>query len=188
MVPRPACSSAQTPLYVRRPKARRSPAHAHGSGRSSFQDNDFPELCESLAFAASPSSRQSVCSLRLSVRTPPFHGGESGSIPLGSATADKLPNIFNWLASRLAASADWPIRRSRFSQTKLVIGPGIPSTSCRFLKAGNGLDPLRRAESALTHPFGPRPTTSSSISPPLIETNRQAWAFRWPHAASTIII
>ena len=26
-----------------------------------------------------------VCSLRLSVRTPPFHGGESGSIPLGSA-------------------------------------------------------------------------------------------------------
>src|SRR5215475_12753555 len=27
------------------------------------------------------------CSLRLSVRTPPFHGGESGSIPLGSAIA-----------------------------------------------------------------------------------------------------
>lgn len=27
------------------------------------------------------------CSLRLSVRTPPFHGGESGSIPLGSATS-----------------------------------------------------------------------------------------------------
>src|SRR6185312_7174047 len=26
-------------------------------------------------------------SLRLSVRTPPFHGGESGSIPLGSATS-----------------------------------------------------------------------------------------------------
>jgi hypothetical protein len=26
------------------------------------------------------------CSLRLSVRTPPFHGGESGSIPLGSAS------------------------------------------------------------------------------------------------------
>src|SRR3954452_40092 len=26
-----------------------------------------------------------ICSLRLSVRTPPFHGGESGSIPLGSA-------------------------------------------------------------------------------------------------------
>src|SRR6202030_682225 len=25
------------------------------------------------------------CSLRLSVSTPPFHGGESGSIPLGSA-------------------------------------------------------------------------------------------------------
>ena len=28
------------------------------------------------------------CSLRLSVRTPPFHGGESGSIPLGSAIID----------------------------------------------------------------------------------------------------
>ena len=27
-----------------------------------------------------------LCSLRLSVRTPPFHGGESGSIPLGSTT------------------------------------------------------------------------------------------------------
>ena len=27
------------------------------------------------------------CSLRLSVRTPPFHGGESGSIPLGSASS-----------------------------------------------------------------------------------------------------
>src|SRR3954454_16214846 len=32
------------------------------------------------------------CSLRLSVRTPPFHGGESGSIPLGSAS------YFNGLA------------------------------------------------------------------------------------------
>src|SRR3954453_10648222 len=30
---------------------------------------------------------QLFCSLRLSVRTPPFHGGESGSIPLGSAKA-----------------------------------------------------------------------------------------------------
>src|ERR1019366_1489741 len=28
-------------------------------------------------------------SLRLSVRTPPFHGGESGSIPLGSASITK---------------------------------------------------------------------------------------------------
>src|ERR1700760_1599313 len=30
------------------------------------------------------------CSLRLSVRTPPFHGGESGSIPLGSAISSHL--------------------------------------------------------------------------------------------------
>lgn len=34
------------------------------------------------------------CSLRLSVRTPPFHGGESGSIPLGSANSfNDLPPL-----------------------------------------------------------------------------------------------
>lgn len=33
---------------------------------------------------------RAFCSLRLSVRTPPFHGGESGSIPLGSANTAKL--------------------------------------------------------------------------------------------------
>jgi hypothetical protein len=40
------------------------------------------------------------CSLRLSVRTPPFHGGESGSIPLGSA------NSFNGLPPLPAASSN----------------------------------------------------------------------------------
>src|ERR1035438_7992431 len=35
---------------------------------------------------ARPRDAAPVCSLRLSVRTPPFHGGESGSIPLGSAS------------------------------------------------------------------------------------------------------
>ena len=34
-------------------------------------------------------ANRGFCSLRLSVRTPPFHGGESGSIPLGSAKAQK---------------------------------------------------------------------------------------------------
>lgn len=44
------------------------------------------------------------CSLRLSVRTPPFHGGESGSIPLGSA------NNFNGLTPLPAAlSNKWTI-------------------------------------------------------------------------------
>jgi hypothetical protein len=33
-------------------------------------------------------------SLRLSVRTPPFHGGESGSIPLGSAIGSPITLIF----------------------------------------------------------------------------------------------
>src|SRR5437588_10615478 len=37
-------------------------------------------------FAGRGGHAAKVCSLRLSVRTPPFHGGESGSIPLGSAS------------------------------------------------------------------------------------------------------
>src|SRR5882757_3349830 len=37
------------------------------------------------------------CSLRLSVRTPPFHGGESGSIPLGSASAQTRPETVRCL-------------------------------------------------------------------------------------------
>ena len=45
-------------------------------------------------------------SLRLSVRTPPFHGGESGSIPLGSATPIKFSNNFKSLESGLANSTD----------------------------------------------------------------------------------
>jgi hypothetical protein len=40
----------------------------------------------------SVAARPRLRSLRLSVRTPPFHGGESGSIPLGSAS------VFNGLA------------------------------------------------------------------------------------------
>src|ERR1041384_7788682 len=39
------------------------------------------------------------CSLRLSVRTPPFHGGESGSIPLGSAIATIMA-LISFLFSR----------------------------------------------------------------------------------------
>src|SRR4051794_30747287 len=38
------------------------------------------------AMPAPPWAWRVFRSLRLSVRTPPFHGGESGSIPLGSAT------------------------------------------------------------------------------------------------------
>ena len=49
------------------------------------------------ALSATNRSRrgQQFRSLRLSVRTPPFHGGESGSIPLGSATTDKFLSISN---------------------------------------------------------------------------------------------
>ena len=42
------------------------------------------------------------CSLRLSVRTPPFHGGESGSIPLGSATSAARYRFFLFSLNDLA--------------------------------------------------------------------------------------
>ena len=54
-------------------------------------------------------------SLRLSVRTPPFHGGESGSIPLGSASAFIFILIFLWLLPF------FPSCRRRF---------GLPCSSC----------------------------------------------------------
>ena len=44
------------------------------------------------------------CSLRLSVRTPPFHGGESGSIPLGSATTQaEIFSNFRYFTERIDA-------------------------------------------------------------------------------------
>lgn len=61
-----ACPTGQSPLYVRPSRSltvMTSPAH--------LTSNVL--IC------------REFCSLRLSVRTPPFHGGESGSIPLGSA-------------------------------------------------------------------------------------------------------
>src|SRR5207245_5248308 len=52
------------------------------------------------------------CSLRLSVRTPPFHGGESGSIPLGSA------NEINDLAALPEEMSNrWPINAHEHPET-----------------------------------------------------------------------
>src|SRR4249920_3314469 len=90
--PASTCRLAQTPLYVRPSEAadRSIPAARHG---------EFP------------ATRHWFCwkfrSLRLSVRTPPFHGGESGSIPLGSA------NVFNVLA----------VQRSLVSNRCPISGP-----------------------------------------------------------------
>lgn len=65
------------------------------------------------------------CSLRLSVRTPPFHGGESGSIPLGSAikfpTLSK-PKATSESAPRAWCSVDMKTDLSRQHETRLVRG------------------------------------------------------------------
>src|SRR6266481_1259159 len=53
---------------------------------------------------AAGGGRGQVCSLRLSVRTPPFHGGESGSIPLGSATASEKRLLQKGCSLQLANS------------------------------------------------------------------------------------
>jgi hypothetical protein len=46
-------------------------------------------------------------SLRLSVRTPPFHGGESGSIPLGSASTSRFTLIVLSFLPHRPNSAMW---------------------------------------------------------------------------------
>jgi hypothetical protein len=65
--------------------------------RAQLQSIDFPPVFEKALQDGKGRGQlrgeSAFCSLRLSVRTPPFHGGESGSIPLGSA------NDFKGLAS-----------------------------------------------------------------------------------------
>src|SRR5262249_13404735 len=65
------------------------------------------------------------CALRLSVRTPPFHGGERGSIPLGRAS---LP--------RQAAARPSDVA---------VEGPSLPALSGRDVEKGGGVARRRRA-------------------------------------------
>ena len=93
------CPAAQTPLYVR-PLSPGSGIKGQGRSTGAFAVIDAL-ICRYL-FALTgetamprPYGRGGALrfrSLRLSVRTPPFHGGESGSIPLGSA------KYFNGLA------------------------------------------------------------------------------------------
>ena len=69
-----ACRSGETSLYV----PPRRPNHPLGL-RVEAAENNTKILIS-----------RAKSSLRLSVRTPPFHGGESGSIPLGSAIPTQL--------------------------------------------------------------------------------------------------
>jgi hypothetical protein len=73
-------------------------------------------------------------SLRLSVRTPPFHGGESGSIPLGSATSilanwhDNLTGL-SGLPAEMARHVDDEGHRHAQQQAEAAIarpGKGFP--------------------------------------------------------------
>src|ERR1700738_450617 len=87
-----ACPAAQTPLYVRRPPSGPVATVRVRHGAVTASKRDLPvNLLVTKAKRQCPdqsvAARRTFCSLRLSVRTPPFHGGESGSIPLGSANA-----------------------------------------------------------------------------------------------------
>jgi hypothetical protein len=85
-----ACPAAQTPLYVRplQPGSSRHTVRVRPTPALP-QSVDPPDIFDQSETAMPPPDRsrrsRRFRSLRLSVRTPPFHGGESGSIPLGSA-------------------------------------------------------------------------------------------------------
>jgi hypothetical protein len=86
------CPAAQTSLYVR-PLSFGPGIKGLGRGTGTFAD--INALICRYVFALTGETAMPrpyghggalrFRSLRLSVRTPPFHGGESGSIPLGSA-------------------------------------------------------------------------------------------------------
>ena len=69
------------------------------------------------------------CSLRLSVRTPPFHGGESGSIPLGSAksaTTIDFPLFLNDLANTPGCVLDVLLDGRRAPHCALICSAAAP--------------------------------------------------------------
>src|SRR5436190_16592611 len=82
------------------PRARSDQCRDRARRHRYLQSLDLPvvsDYARAQAVAPGVAARQRFSSLRLSVRTPPFHGGESGSIPLGSA------NEFNGFALALPA-------------------------------------------------------------------------------------
>jgi hypothetical protein len=83
-------------------------------------------------------ARRPACALRLSVRTPPFHGGERGSIPLGRATSVQIrEHRDGWcgLENRAYGSppGEWEAvpcrRRSRAVFRLSLVGSGIRDRS-----------------------------------------------------------
>ncbi len=99
---RAACPGAQTPLYVRAPLIGRATTAPRWHGASAapkalicrayfFVSSSWGPKRSGDAAAGTVAAKQTFRSLRLSVRTPPFHGGESGSIPLGSAIGSNGP-------------------------------------------------------------------------------------------------
>jgi hypothetical protein len=114
-----ACRALQTPLYVRPPPSG-SIRHGPGSAPSQAQSIDLAGVfvCDQSETPRPGRSWQGgrSRSLRLSVRTPPFHGGESGSIPLGSATGSSIILFFLWF-SRFSPNA-WV----RFGKTCSLYG------------------------------------------------------------------
>jgi hypothetical protein len=117
-------------------------------------------------------------SLRLSVRTPPFHGGESGSIPLGSASnfsgltlpsASGVQQVARIRAVQRPHPAPWgPLARSRQNawakpapggkQASTIGGgrsapapkdrPARPKGDCLLAQAAPGVRPERRGRPA----------------------------------------
>src|SRR5665213_438067 len=87
----PTCPAAQTPLYVRPLNLCLDTQIGLGMAPSGANTLNYRTICCDRRNGRTATKRvtagQQFRSLRLSVRTPPFHGGESGSIPLGSATA-----------------------------------------------------------------------------------------------------
>lgn len=72
------------------------------------------------------------CSLRLSVRTPPFHGGESGSIPLGSAksaTTIDFPLFLNDLANTPECVLDVLLDGRRAPHCALICSAAAPRST-----------------------------------------------------------
>src|SRR5882757_9520375 len=62
-------------------------------GHYTFARRGRPARLVRLAVVPRNAAGPCVSSLRLSVRTPPFYGGESGSIPLGSAILSEAAGV-----------------------------------------------------------------------------------------------
>lgn len=107
-LPAPTNAIIRSPLSPERAASRPS-----GAGSAFLQAVDLADISRqrgTLGLIAIFASDLVFRSLRLSVRTPPFHGGESGSIPLGSASFFLKMKRFQsrraWLSTRALVLGD----------------------------------------------------------------------------------